>query len=170
MWRFANKQTVKHWECFHCALHKNLTFLKNSNESTRSTMTVFKMMWVVAGNQYDPSGTIQVDALEIWFVHALMGNWWRWWWWWRREGVGRCEEHQLFHIVRWQQASGRSGSLINSQAFKDPSRLQRASELDWKVLGNCADEQYTYCTRHTHKKHLVLSGSKSYLRSNTVQM
>lgn len=67
-------------------------------------MTIFKMMWVLAGTNAIPPVPFKVDTLEIWFVHALVSNWWWWWWWWRRRGrLGGGEKHQLIHTVQWQR-------------------------------------------------------------------
>lgn len=73
---------------------------------------------ILGRDQFDPSSTIQLDALEIWCVHALVSNWWRWWW--RR--VRAREQHQLFHAVWFQRASGQSGLYDQFISLKATTR------------------------------------------------
>lgn len=88
--------------------------LKNSCAQYFQINDYNRMRRALAGTRFHPSSAVQLDALEIWFVHAPAGN--RWWWWWRQGESRGSEEHQLLHAEwffgrRWDEVAHGARSI-----------------------------------------------------------
>lgn len=88
--------------------------LKNSCAQYFQINEYDRMRRALAGTRFHPSSAVQLDALEIWFVHASAGN--RWWWWWRQDESRGSEEHQLLHADwffgrRWDKVAHGARSI-----------------------------------------------------------